>query len=62
MLVERENIAQLADALLFLFSNKELAFQMGRKARDTVIEHYQIDKIAQNYAGIYKQILEEYND
>jgi glycosyltransferase involved in cell wall biosynthesis len=57
LLIEKDNITEFANALLYLFSNRELAIKLGVNARETITNHYQMDHIARKYYEIYKHII-----
>jgi len=58
ILIEPDNVRQLENILIDLFSDREFSAQLGKNARETIIRNYQMDKTARRYADIYKIILE----
>lgn len=57
LLIDAGNVRQLEEALLYLFSNREFAIQLGKNARKTIIDNFQIDKAMQRYSDIYKAMV-----
>ncbi|GAB4476886.1 MAG: hypothetical protein Kow0088_15120 [Anaerolineales bacterium] len=51
----------LADAVEFLYRHPELAYQMGQKARQHILENYTIPKVADQLEKYYLTLLEEKN-
>lgn len=60
LLVEPENIVQLADKISFLIDNKQKRKQMGYQARINV-ERFKIEKIAQQWDELFENLLKEKN-
>lgn len=58
LLIQAGNVRQLEEALLYLFSNREFALQLGKNARMTIIDKFQMDKVAKRYTDIYQTILD----
>jgi len=58
ILIEPDNVRQLENILIDLFSDREFSAQLGKNARETIFRNYQMDKTARRYADIYKIILE----
>jgi len=59
LLVEPGNSLQLAQAILYLLENPELAGRLGTNARQTVMENFSIDLIVNRYIGLYHELLHE---
>ena len=59
-LVEKENINQLAEKIIFLIENEELRKQMGAKARKNVAR-FKIDNIAEEWHCLFSQLIKEKN-
>jgi glycosyltransferase involved in cell wall biosynthesis len=57
ILVEPENISALAEGILYLLHNHETAKEMGKKARNRIIEMCLVETIADKYYQAYKTIL-----
>jgi|ERR1035437_141399 glycosyltransferase involved in cell wall biosynthesis len=55
MLVDIGNDNQLAESILHLISHREFAYQLGKNARKTIFNNYQIDLIAREYMKLYNQ-------
>ncbi len=55
ILFEDENKDALADAFTYLLHHPEKAKDIGLKARQSVIEYYSIEKIAEKHACLYQQ-------
>jgi N-acetyl-alpha-D-glucosaminyl L-malate synthase BshA len=58
LLVEPEDVAGLAEALLKLLEDRELAKKLGDKARQSVIQTYNPDVIVSQYISLYRQLME----
>jgi L-malate glycosyltransferase len=56
-LVEVGNVAELAERLYQIVSNKELRDKLGRKARERALTLFPQDKIVAQYEELYRQIL-----
>lgn len=54
-LAEPANVDQLAEKLRVLLSDKSLAFEMGRRARQMVAEKFSNEKYVQNYLQMINQ-------
>jgi glycosyltransferase involved in cell wall biosynthesis len=57
ILVEAEDVKELADALLFLLEDSELAQSMARQARVHVARHFSAEAMAEHYANLYHEAL-----
>lgn len=59
IMVERENAAQLAEAILKIFkikkNNKESFLSLKRSCRQRVVENYSIDSFLSNYKAIWNE-------
>lgn len=57
LLVEKENVEQLADAMEKLVRNKDLRVKMGETGREYIINNYNIEDNLGRVEDIYKNIL-----
>lgn len=46
LLVDPENVKEIAESIIKLLSNKELAFRLGEKGKERIIKSYTWDKIS----------------
>lgn len=56
LLVNPEEVEPLAQALLILLRDPELAQQLGRAARVTIERHYAVDHIMEQYEDLYQHL------
>jgi len=57
ILVQRENVSELKDALQILIKDPRLREYLGRNARETVMEKYSSEKMAAKYLDKYKEMM-----
>jgi len=57
MLVDIGNDNQLAESILYLISHKEFANELGKNARETILNYYQIDSVALKYLELYNKTI-----
>ena len=57
ILVEPDNVDQLANGIITLLSQPEVAHKFGREARRTIEENYSIDIVAQKHLKVYEEIV-----
>ena len=57
ILVDIGNDNQLAESILNLLSHKEYAYQLGKNARKTIINNYQINLIAGEYMKMINHLI-----
>jgi len=57
ILVEPDNVDQLANGIITLLNQPEVAHKFGREARRTIEENYSIDKVAQKHLKVYEEIV-----
>jgi glycosyltransferase involved in cell wall biosynthesis len=57
LLVDVADRRGFADAIATLVGNRELAKQLGRRARETVERSFSIDRVADAYLGMYRTLL-----
>ncbi len=57
ILVEPDNVNQLANGIITLLSQPEVAHKFGREARRTIEENYSIDIVAQKHLKVYEEIV-----
>jgi len=48
----------LASAMVRLLNDNELRFKLGAEARKRIVENFSIDKIADEYINLYKEVLD----
>jgi glycosyltransferase involved in cell wall biosynthesis len=53
ILIDNENCEQLADAIIFMFENREAAIEMGRGARRFIEDNFDIQKNILKYIQLY---------
>lgn len=53
-IVESENVNELTSLIKDIYSNPQQAAEMGRKARQRIIDIYGIEKMVEQYAKIFK--------
>ena len=56
ILVQREDPAELARAIVELADDDALRDRLGRAGRAQVEEHYDLAKVAERYAGLYRSL------
>jgi glycosyltransferase involved in cell wall biosynthesis len=56
LLVEPEDVAGLAKALLKLLEDRELAKRLGDRARQFIFQNYNPDVIVSQYISLYRQL------
>jgi glycogen(starch) synthase len=56
LLVEPENEGALADAVIYLLSNKEKAVTMGCSARSLVLKKFNMEQCVNSYQALYEQL------
>ena len=57
LLVNPENIDELADSICKLLNNPELAVQMGKNGYEKVIEVFNSDHMTENILEVYKSVI-----
>jgi glycosyltransferase involved in cell wall biosynthesis len=57
MLVLPAHAKSLAAGIIYLLENTQEAYQMGKKARETIVGEFDIGKIAGKYILLYKKLL-----
>ena len=57
MLVLPAHVESLAAGIIYLLANTKEAYEMGKKARETIVEEFDIRKIAGKYILLYKKLL-----
>ena len=58
IIIELDNIEQLANTLTLLLSDQALLKKIARKAREKAVEEYSWDTIARKVIQVYKKVLE----
>ena len=61
LVVERENGQAIADAILRLKNNPQLAMQLGKNGRKKVLEQYTLEKCIQMHKELYSSLLNKTN-
>ena len=56
-LVERGDIARLADRLIRILQDQALALRLGQSARARVIRDFTVERMAQRYAALYNRVI-----
>ena len=56
VLIEPRNARQLAEALLYVLGDAELASRLGQEARKTVEEGYSLDQVVDQYMELYQSL------
>ena len=59
MLFEKNNDLALAEALHQLAADERLRIKIGRNARQTVENRYNISNVAQRYIQLYSELLQK---
>jgi glycosyltransferase involved in cell wall biosynthesis len=57
LLVGPDNPIQMAEKILLLLKEKELALRLGQNARMTVEDKFSLDRVVENYITLYKELL-----
>jgi glycosyltransferase involved in cell wall biosynthesis len=57
-LVERDDVAELAGAVGDILANRETAARLGREARQTIADRYDIQQTAERWLDVYRSVLE----
>jgi glycosyltransferase involved in cell wall biosynthesis len=60
LLVPPADVAQLAEALIYMLQHPEQAISMGRKGYESVKEKCDINNVVRQYAELYNKILQKY--
>jgi glycosyltransferase involved in cell wall biosynthesis len=58
-LVASRDPSQLAARLVQLVENPEIARDMGRRARERVVEHFEVSRMISRYEELYLQCVEQ---
>jgi glycosyltransferase involved in cell wall biosynthesis len=59
IIVPPANVAKLAEAIGYMLQHREEAIRMGRKAQETIINEFGIDRIAGMYEGLYQTLVQK---
>jgi len=57
ILVPAADIASLAEAIAWMLSHPDERLEYGLKARETILKHYDINNIADQYISLYQNLL-----
>ena len=58
MVVHDANPEVIADATLYLLHNPDLSKQIGRNARQSILEQYSIERQMNQYHSLYESVFE----
>ena len=58
LLVPMNDVASMAEAILFLLDHPDIALEMGRRGQQRALEHFSIERTARNIEAVYDQILQ----
>lgn len=61
IVVEPEDSAAIAGAILYLYQHREQALVMGKQGRDFVVQHYSRRSLASTYLEVMREALSEYH-
>ena len=56
LLVDVDNEDQLIQVISKVLNDSSLAISLGKNARQTIVEHYDLDKITETYLELYKKL------
>jgi len=59
LLIESGNVDQLTEAITRLASNRQEALQLGSRARQRILDHYDLSIVGSRYYKLYEQIAVE---
>ena len=59
ILIEKNNIDQLAESILRLLDNPDLAIEMGKKGKEKIINNYTLSHIAPKWENLFAEIYVE---
>lgn len=59
ILIEQDNIDQLAQSILRLLDNPDLAIEMGKKGKEKIINNYTLSHIAPKWENLFSEIYVE---
>ena len=62
LLVPMNDVAAMADAILYLLDNPDIALEMGRRGQLRAHEHFSIERTARKIESVYDQILQTHAD
>jgi len=62
LIVEPKNPSQLAEAILKILKNPDLAKEMSQKARERVEKFYTYEAVAEKLISIFKKLIKEYQN
>jgi len=57
LIVEEGNRQALADAIVYLLSNRDVAFSLGRSGRLRVIDTFDLEKCVDSYDNLYRRLV-----
>ncbi|MGB3642256.1 MAG: glycosyltransferase family 4 protein [Rivularia sp. (in: cyanobacteria)] len=61
MLIDKDNVTALSDAIAFCLENPHQTIKMGRVARERFQEIFSMDSCVNNYDALYRQIIQKNN-
>lgn len=62
IILKEETVEELAEKIDYLISNKEIAREMGKKARKKIVENYRWGKTIDETAELYKTVIKEFKN
>ena len=62
LLVPMNDVAGMAEAILFLLDNPDIALEMGRRGQQRAQEHFSIERTARKIESLYDHILQRHAD
>jgi len=62
IILKEETVEELAEKIEYLLNNKEIAEEMGKKARKMIVENYRWGKTIQETAELYRTVIKQFED
>jgi glycosyltransferase involved in cell wall biosynthesis len=57
LLIDPDNLNEIANAILFMLLNRPAAIEMGKKGAQTITERFNISRIAEDHVELYNTLL-----